>query len=217
MFSGPVTFQKRINAQENIQTLKLTYANDDGTVLKQSFLAEDDGTGQPDIDSSLAFNDGDIIYNIDWQAGDSLGWIYDTGIWYKFGLTDTTPITARRFSGVTNYGIGMAPDASNRMKIAGNTYINGNLDVTGRYGCQDKYTLATGIANNNNGVIYNGNGSTTSFAISPGHTSYSVLVFNNGVAQIPGVDYQVSGNAVDFSISTPPATGSVIHIREQVI
>ena len=217
VFSGPVTFQKRINAQENIQTLKLTYANDDGTVLKQSFLAEDDGTGQPDIDSSLAFNDGDIIYNIDWQAGDSLGWIYDTGIWYKFGLTDTTPITARRFSGVTNYGIGMAPDASNRMKIAGNTYINGNLDVTGRYGCQDKYTLATGIANNNNGVIYNGNGSTTSFAISPGHTSYSVLVFNNGVAQIPGVDYQVSGNAVDFSISTPPATGSVIHIREQVI
>ena len=217
VFSGPVTFQKRITAQENIQTIKLTYANDDGTVLKQSFLAEDDGTGQPDIDSSLAFNDGDIIYNIDWQAGDSLGWIYDTGIWYKFGLTDTSPITARRFSGVTNYGIGMAPDASNRMKIAGNTYINGNLDVTGRYGAADKYTLATGIANNNNGVIYNGNGSTTSFAISPGHTSYSVLVFNNGVAQIPGVDYQVSGNAVDFSISTPPATGSVIHIREQVI
>ena len=217
VFSGPVTFQKRITAQENIQTIKLTYANDDGTVLKQNFLAEDDGTGLPDIDSTLAFNDGDIIYNIDWQAGDSLGWIYDTGIWYKFGLTDTTPITARRFSGVTNYGIGMAPDASNRMKIAGNTYINGNLDVTGRYGCQDKYTLATGIANNNNGVIYNGNGSTTSFAISPGHTSYSVLVFNNGVAQIPGVDYQVSGNAVDFSISTPPATGSVIHIREQVI
>ena len=121
VFSGPVTFQKRITAQENIQTIKLTYANDDGTVLKQSFLAEDDGTGHPDIDSSLAFNDGDIIYNIDWQAGDSLGWIYDTGIWYKFGLTDTSPITARSFSGVTNYGIGMAPDASNRMKMAGNT------------------------------------------------------------------------------------------------
>ena len=217
VFSGPVTFQKRITAQENIQTIKLTYANDDGTVLKQSFLAEDDGTGLPDIDSTLAFNDGDIIYNIDWQAGDSLGWIYETGIWYKFGLTDTTPITARRFSGVTNYGIGMAPDASNRMKIAGNTYINGNIDVTGTYGCQDKYTLATGIANNNNGVVYNGNGSTTGFAISPGHTSYSVMVFNNGVCQIPGVDYQVSGNAVDFSISTPPATGSVIHIREMVI
>ena len=44
-----------------------------------------------------------------------------------------------------------------------------------------------------------------------------MLVFLNGVAQIPGVDYQVSGNAVDFSISTPPATGDVIQIRELVI
>ena len=60
-------------------------------------------------------------------------------------------------------------------------------------------------------------GSTTSFAISPGHNHYSVLVFLNGVAQIPGVDYTVSGNAVDFSVGTIPATGSVIHIRELVI
>tara|TARA_B100000003_G_scaffold155467_1_gene140819 strand:- start:1438 stop:5013 length:3576 start_codon:yes stop_codon:yes gene_type:complete len=217
VFSGPVTFQKRITAQENIQTLKLTYSNDDGTVLKQTFLAEDDGSGQPDIDAALAFNDGDIIYNIDWQAGDSLGWIYDAGVWYKFGMTDTAPISARRFSGVTNYGIGMAPDASNRMKISGNTFISGDLDVTGKYGAADKYRLATGLANNNNGVTYNGNGSTSSFAISPGHTSYSVLVFLNGVAQIPGTDYQVSGNAVDFSIGTPPSTGDVIQIRELVI
>lgn len=217
VFSGPVTFQKRITASENIQTTKLTYSNDDGTVLRQTFLAEDDGTGQPDIDSSLAFNDGDIIYNIDWQAGDSLGWIYETGTWYKFGLTDTSPITARRFSGTTNYGIGVAPDASNRMKISGNTYIDGNLDVSGNYGAADKYRLATGLANGNNGVVYNGNGSTSSFAISPGHTSFSVLVFLNGVIQIPTVDYQVSGNSVDFSISIPPATGDVIQIRELVI
>ena len=217
VFSGPVTFQKRISAQENIQTLKLTYSNDDGTVLKQTFLAEDDGSGQPDIDSALAFNDGDIIYNIDWQAGDSLGWIYDSGTWYKFGMTDTGPITARRFSGTTNYGIGMAPDANNRMKISGNTYIEGNLDVSGNYGAADKYRLATGLHNSNNGVLYNGNGSTTSFAVSPGHTSFSVLVFLNGVIQVPTVDYQVSGNSVDFSISVPPATGDVIHIRELVI
>ena len=217
VFSGPVTFQKRITASENIQTTKLTYSNDDGTVLRQTFLAEDDGTGQPDIDSSLAFNDGDIIYNIDWRAGDSLGWIYETGTWYKFGLTDTSPITARRFSGTTNYGIGVAPDASNRMKISGNTYIDGNLDVSGNYGAADKYRLATGLVNGNNGVVYNGNGSTSSFAISPGHTSFSVLVFLNGVIQIPTVDYQVSGNSVDFSISVPPATGDVIQIRELVI
>ena len=217
VFSGPVTFQKRITAQENIQTLRLTYSNDDGTVLRQTFLAEDDGSGQPDIDSSLAFNDGDIIYNIDWVAGDSLGWMYQAGTWYKFGMTDTTPITARRFSGVTHYGIGVMPDASNRMKIQGNTYIDGNLDVTGLYGAADKYRLATGIANSNNGVTYSGNGSTTSFAISAGHTAYSLLVFLNGVCQIPGVDYTVTGNAVDFSISTAPQNNDTIQIRELVI
>ena len=217
VFSGPVTFQKRITAQENIQTLRLTYSNDDGTVLRQTFLAEDDGSGQPDIDSTLAFNDGDIIYNIDWVAGDSLGWMYQSGVWYQFGMTDTTPIKARRFSNVTHYGIGTMPDASNRMKILGNTFLDGNLDVTGTYGAADKYRLATGIANNNNGVTYAGNGSTTSFAISPGHTAYSVLVFLNGVAQIPGVDYTVTGNAVDFSISTAPQNNDTIQIRELVI
>ena len=217
VFSGPVTFQKRITNTENVQVAKLTYANDDGTVLRQTFLAEDDGSGQPDIDNTQAFNDGDLIYNIDWVAGDSLGWIYEAGTWYKFGMTDTGPITARRFSGVTNYGIGMAPDASNRLKVSGNTFFDGNIDVTGSYGAADKYRLATGLANGNNGVTYNGNGSTTSFAISAGHTSYSVLVFLNGVAQIPGVDYNVNGNAVDFSISTAPATGDVIQIRELVI
>jgi hypothetical protein len=217
VFSGPVTFQKRITAQENIQTLKLTYSNEDGTVLRQTFLAEDDGSGQPQVDPGLAFNDGDIIYNVDWQVGDSLGWIYNAGSWYKWGLSDTSAITARRFGGVTNYGIGMAPDANNRLKINGNTYFNGDIDVSGKYGCADKYRLATGIANSNNGVIYNGNGSTSSFAISSGHTAYSVLVILNGVIQIPGVDYTVSGNAVDFSISIPPSTGDVIQIRELVI
>ena len=109
------------------------------------------------------------------------------------------------------------PDASNRMKILGNTFLDGNLDVTGTYGAADKYRLATGIANNNNGVTYAGNGSTTSFAISAGHTAYSVLVFLNGVCQIPGVDYTVSGNAVDFSIGTAPQNNDTIQIRELVI
>lgn len=217
VFSGPVTFQKKITSQDQIQSLNFTYSNDDGTVLRQTFLAEETGSGLPDLDAGLAFNSGDICYNIDWTPGQSLGWIYDAGTWYKFGLSDTTPITSNRFSGTTNYGIGMAPDASNRLKISGNTYFDGDIDVTGKYGCADKYSLATGIANGNNGVTYNGDGSSQTFGISPGHTAYSVLVFLNGVAQIPGVDYTVTGNAVDFSVATPPATGDTIHIRELVI
>ena len=218
VFSGPVTMQKKLTSQDEIQSLKFTYSNDDGTVLKQTFLANE-LAGVPDLAAGLAFNNGDICYNIDWTPGASLGWVYDAGTWYKIGLSDTAPITSQRYSGVTHYGIGMAPDASNRLKVSGNTFFSGNIDVTGTYGAADKYRLATGLANSNNGVTYSGNGSTVTFAISPGHTAFSVLVFLNGVCQVPGVDYTVTGNAVDFSIAgaTIPASGDVIQIRELVI
>ena len=217
VFSGPVTFQKKVTSQDEIQSLEFTFSNDDGTVLRKTFLAEDDGSGLPVTQAGAAFNTGDMCYNIDWQPGQPLGWIYDNGTWYKFGLSDTGPITSNRYSGVTHYGIGIAPDASNRMKIGGNVYVDGDLDVTGLYGAADKYTLATGIAAGNNGTTYSGDGATATFAISAGHTSYSLLVFLNGVCQVPGVDYQVSGNSVDFSIGTVPQTGDTIHVRELVI
>ena len=217
VFSGPVTFQKKVTSQDEIQSLEFTYSNDDGTVLRKTFLAEEDANGLPDLEAGLAFNTGDMCYNIDWTPGQALGWIYDNNVWYKFGLSDTTPITSNRYSGVTHYGVGIAPDATNRMKIGGNFHVEGNMEVTGTYGAVDKYTLATGIANSNNGITYNGDGATSTFAISAGHSSYSLLVFLNGVCQTPGVDYQVSGNSVDFSIGTLPQTGDVIHIRELVI
>ena len=217
VFSGPVTFQKKITSQDTLQTLNFTLSNDDGTVLRNTFLAEEAGNGLPDVTVGAAFNDGDMCYNIDWSPGQFLGWIYEAGTWYKFGLSDTTPISSNRFAGETHYGIGEAPDALNRMKISGNVKVTGDIDVTGKYGCADKYSLATGVNNGNNGVMYTGNGSTTSFAISPGHNAYSVLVFLNGVAQRPGTDYTVSANAVDFSVGTTPQTGDNVQIRELVI
>ena len=186
-------------------------------MLRNSFLAEDNGSGQPTVDATLAFNDGDLAYNIDWTPGTFLGWIYESGTWYKFGLSDTAPITSNRFAGVTNYGIGEAPDANNRFRITGNIAVTGDIDVSGKYGCADKYSLATGVNSGNNGVMYTGNGNTTSFAISPGHTAYSLLVFLNGVCQRPGTDYTVNANSVDFSIGTTPQTGDNIQIRELVI
>ena len=217
VFSGPVTFQKKVTSQDTVQTVNFTLSNDDGTVLRNILMAEELANGNPDVDATEAFNSGDLCYNIDWTPGTFLGWIYDSGTWYKFGLSDTGPITSNRFSGETHYGIGIAPDAANRMKISGNVHVTGDIDVTGKYGCADKYSLATGINNGNNGVMYTGNGSTTSFAISPGHNAYSLLVFLNGVCQRPGTDYTVTANAVDFSIGTVPQTGDNIQIRELVI
>ena len=37
----------------------------------------------------------------------------------------------------------------------GNTFLDGNLDVTGTYGAADKYRLATGIANGNTVIFEN--------------------------------------------------------------
>ena len=217
VFSGPVTFQKKLTSQDTVQTLNMTLANTDGTVLRNILMAEDDGTGNPDVDALSAFNTGDICYNVDWTPGTFIGWIYDSATWYKFGLSDTAPISSTRFGGVTHYGIGIAPNASYRMRISGNVEVTGDIDVTGKYGCADKYSLATGVNAGNNGVMYTGNGSTTSFAISPGHNQNSILVFLNGVCQRPGVDYTVSANAVDFSVGTTPQTGDNVQIRELVI
>jgi len=214
LFVGPVTFSSKVTSTDNLQALKLTYANDDGTVLKQSFLAkENTGTGAPIITGAPAFNEGDIIYNIDWTPGNALGWIYGSGTWYKWGLTDTAGFKSTRSGANTFWGIDATPSSSYKLNVGGNLNTTGNLTVTGSYGLASRYKLATGQANNNNGVTYSGNGSTSSFTISSGHTSFSVIVLLNGVMQMPTVDYNVSGNAVVF-VGTPPASGDMIQIRE---
>ena len=214
LFVGPVTFSSKVTSTNNLQAIKLTYANDDGTVLKQSFLAkENSGTGLPIIVGSPAFNEGDIIYNIDWTPGSAMGWIYGSGTWYKWGLTDTAGFKSTRSGLNTFWGIDATPSSSYKLNVGGNLNATGNLTVTGTYGLAGRYKLATGQANNNNGVTYSGNGATSSFAISSGHTSFSVIVLLNGVMQMPTVDYNVSGNAVVF-VGTPPATGDMIQIRE---
>ena len=214
LFVGPVTFSSKVTSTNNFQALKLTYANEDGTVLKQSFLAkENTGTGGPIITGAPAFNEGDIIYNIDWTPGNALGWIYGSGTWYKWGLTDTAGFKSIRSGANTFWGIDATPTSSHKLNVGGNLNTTGNLTVSGTYGLASRYKLATGQANNNNGVTYSGNGATSSFAISSGHTSFSVIVLLNGVMQMPTVDYNVSGNAVVF-VGTPPATGDMIQIRE---
>ena len=78
IFSGPATFQGTITSQKDILAKKLTYNNQDGTVLKSTLLAPElktgtpaVGQGTPDLSSVLNYNapsDGDIVYNIDWDA-----------------------------------------------------------------------------------------------------------------------------------------------------
>jgi len=217
IFAGPVTFQNQTSFTDNILAKKLTYFNQDGTVIKQTLLAPENAQGNPDFSNITGYDtpaDGDLVYNINWIPGKDLGWIYYEGNWKKFGLTDTGFIDIQTFSGEQHIGFGTSATSGNRVTIDGNTYIDGDLTVTGRGAVSPaKYITRE----------YAANGSTQSFAITAytgvQHTASSVLVFINGVAQIGGTNYNVDSNGTNvlFDQGTIPSNGDVVHIIEMPI
>ena len=214
IFAGPVTFQGQSTFTNNLSAKKITYFNQDGTVIKQTLLAPE-VNGDPDFTNITGYDtpaDGDLVYNINWSPGKKLGWIYYQGTWVDFGLTDTGVIDIRTFNGQTNLGIGQDAVAEFRLGITGDAKITGNLIVTGRGGVgSDKYITKT----------YTGDGSTLTFAISTytnniQHSADSVLVFLNGVAQIPTTNYTVDsiGANVVFNAGDAPLATDTVHILE---
>ena len=213
IFAGPVTFQGLTTFTNNIQAKKISYYNQDGTVIKQTLLAPEDANGLPDFSNITGYPtpaDGDLVYNINWTPGKSLGWIYYNQVWKEFGLTDTGIIDIATFSGTQNMGIGTAAVTGYRMNILGNVKIDGDLVVTGRGGvAADKY-----ITKN-----YTGNGSTLTFPISTysggiAHIDDSVLVTLNGVVQIAGINYTVDANGANVVFTDAPLASDVVHIKE---
>ena len=214
IFAGPVTFQGTLSSTNNILAKKLTYFNQDGTVLKQTLLAPDVG-GQPDFTNITGYDtpgDGDLVYNINWTPGKKLGWIYYQGTWVDFGLTDTGVIDIATFNGQTNVGIGQNAIDGFRLAVTGDQKVTGNLVVTGRGGVgSDKYITQS----------YTGDGTTLTFGISIytnniKHSEDSVLVFINGVAQIAGTNYTVDslGANVVFTSGDAPLATDTVHILE---
>ena len=214
IFAGPVTFQGLTTFTNNIQAKKISYYNQDGTVIKQTLLAPQDSNGNPDFSNITGYNtpaDGDLVYNINWTPGQSLGWIYYNGVWKKFGLTDTGEISISTFNNTQHVGIGAPAEAGYRVSVGGNAKVDGDLLVTGRGGvAPDKYITKT----------YTGDGNTLTFAISSysdvEHTSSSVLVFLNGVAQVSGVNYTLDANGTNivFAAGDAPLASDTIHILE---
>ena len=215
IFAGPVTFQKQTTFTDNILAKKITYNNQDGTVIKQTLLAPQQGNGDPDLSNITGYTtpaDGDLVYNINWTPGKSLGWVYFGGDWKEFGLTDTGEINIDTFNNTQHIGIGTAPISTHRVNINGNTRVDGNLTVTGRGAVgPDKYVTRT----------YNGDGVTLTFTITtyPGtqHSDDSNLVFLNGVVQVAGVDYTVDANGANIVFTTAPTSTDVVHIIEMPI
>lgn len=59
---------------------------------------------------------------------------------------------------------------------------------------------------------FSGDGSTVNFTVTDGTVVADVLVFLNGVAQVPTTDYTISGATLTFT--TAPLSGDAIQIRE---
>ena len=215
IFAGPVTFQGLVTSTNNIQAKKLSYYNQDGTVIKQTLLAPENASGLPDFSNITGYDtpaDGDLVYNINWSPGKSLGWIYYGQVWKEFGLTDTGQIDIETFTGKQHIGIGVAPSSTYRINVDGSVRIDGDLVVTGRGGVSsDKYITKT----------YTGDGSTLTFAVTTyaggiQHTDDSLLVSLNGVVQIAGTNYTVDTNGANvvFSSGDAPLATDTVHILE---
>ena len=62
---------------------------------------------------------------------------------------------------------------------------------------------------------FTGDGSTTAFTVTAGHTVNSVIVTENGIVQKPTTDYGVSGTTLTFT--TAPANTVQIGVRYLVV
>ena len=62
---------------------------------------------------------------------------------------------------------------------------------------------------------FSGDGSTTAFTITAGHSVNSVIVTENGIIQKPTTDYGVSGTTLTFT--TAPANTVQIGVRYLVV
>ena len=214
IFAGPVTFQGNTSFTNNLTSKKITYNNQDGTVLKQTLLAPELANGNPNFANITGYDtpgNGDLVYNINWSPGKSLGWIYYDGTWHEFGLTNTGDINITSDSSGARIGIGTDPHATYKVNIDGTVRIDGDLIGTGRGVVgSDKYITKT----------YTGDGSTLTFAVSSyanvQHTDDSLLVFLNGVAQIAGTNYTVNANgtSVVFTSGDAPQSTDTVHILE---
>ena len=218
IFAGPVTFQGQTSFTNNLTAKKVTYNNQDGTVLKQTLLAPEDANGAPDFSNVTGYDtpgDGDLVYNINWSPGKSLGWIYYNGTWHEFGLTDTGDINIATFNNEQHIGLGVAASTNYRANVNGSVRVDGDLVVTGRGGV----SAANYVTRE-----YNGDGSQLTFAITTyaggiQHTANSILVFLNGVAQVGGTDYTVDGNGANvvFASGSAPLSTDDVHIVEMPI
>jgi hypothetical protein len=95
-------------------------------------------------------------------------------------------------------------------EIQGRTLI---LDGAPANGANIDVRILTGVGTNAfNTRTFTGDGANTNFTITSGFTADTILVFENGVAQVPTLDYTINESTLQFT--SAPAANVVIQVRE---
>ena len=208
-FSGPVNFQNTINVNAGVFN-ELLLNDTAGQNVRRFFLAQADSNGDPIVDTTLAYNQGDICYNISVGPGGNLGWVYINGNWVQWGITD---IGLFNVTG-TQLGLGRTPTAGYTLDVDGNVLVDGNLNVTGQVGFAGKYGSKSYIGN---GTVGPFNIRDTALPQGFNHNVNTILVFLNGIVAKPQTDavtdpgdYTVVNNQVVFTTAVPATVRIVI-------
>jgi len=87
------------------------------------------------------------------------------------------------------------------------------LDEAPENGANIDVRILTGVGTNAfNTRTFTGDGANTNFTITSGFTQDTILVFENGVAQVPTIDYTLVDSTLQFT--SAPAANVVIQVRE---
>ena len=127
-------------------------------------------------------------------------------------------------TGSTSYTLSLNPPSKDSVTVI----VNGVYRQSDQYSINNKILtfnsapalganvdirIISGIAGTAfNTRTYTANGTSNTFVITDGFTQDTILVFENGVTQVPGIDYTVVGNNV--YLATAPAANIVVQIRE---
>jgi hypothetical protein len=192
-----------ITSSVDIATRTVSFATDGSIVTETSTdtltnktLAAGDNTISGLTNSNLSGSAGITNANLATSSitfGDESSSTRDISLGGTFDIVGATGIT----TAITN----------NRIDISINSDV---ATLTGSQTLSNK-TIGIGQLTTNTRTA-TGDGSTTAFTVTNGHTVHNVLVFENGVCQQPTADYTISGTTLTFD--TAPASGVKIVIRE---
>ena len=93
--------------------------------------------------------------------------------------------------------------SGNTITLSDSPAVGSNVDIR---------MIGGRVGSSYNTRTFTGNGAANTFALTNGFTNDTVLVFENGVAQMPGSDYTITNDVLTFT--TAPAANVIVQVRE---